>query len=131
MTAADDTQTLQEICAAAGRAIAPAARASARTGLAERYQAEWAAKIKERDEHLAAWPHEWRWARVRDPCRPFECEHARWGTPRYIPHPLADRVGQPCRVLARGRNGNLLIEFEDGYRVVAPRHAIRRRGTVA
>lgn len=80
-----------------------------------------------RDEHLEAWPYAWRWARVQDPCQPFERTHARWGTPRYIVHPLAHRVGHACRVLARGRNGNLLIEFEDGHRVVAPRHAIRRR----
>lgn len=39
---------------------------------------------------------------------------------------LGDRKGQQCRFFARGRNGNLGIEFEDGYRVVAPRYAVRR-----
>lgn len=41
---------------------------------------------------------------------------------------LGDRKGQRCRVWARGRNGNLGIEFEDGYRVIAPRYAVRRIG---
>jgi len=38
-----------------------------------------------------------------------------------------DRKGQPCRILVPSSpNGNVLVEFEDGYRVVAPRHAVRR-----
>lgn len=68
----------------------------------------------------------WRWRTVRDPCRPFETEHAKWGKPRRIPHPLAERVGQPCRELARGANGSRLLEFEDGYRVVAPFYSVAR-----
>jgi hypothetical protein len=36
-----------------------------------------------------------------------------------------DRKGQPCRVLARGRMGSVLVEFADGFRVVASRRAIR------
>jgi len=33
--------------------------------------------------------------------------------------------GQPCRVLLAGR-GSVLIEFEDGYRMVTTRYGIRR-----
>ena len=39
---------------------------------------------------------------------------------------LGDRNGQACRVLCRGRNGNILVEFADGYLVVTPRYAVRR-----
>uniref|UniRef100_A0A6H1ZCP7 Uncharacterized protein n=1 Tax=viral metagenome TaxID=1070528 RepID=A0A6H1ZCP7_9ZZZZ len=41
----------------------------------------------------------------------------RWGSTRF---------GEPCRVLAGGRNGSILIEFEDGYRMVTTRHGVRR-----
>lgn len=40
---------------------------------------------------------------------------------------LGDRKGQPCRRICQGRNGNVLVEFEDGFRVVAPRYAVRPR----
>lgn len=36
-----------------------------------------------------------------------------------------DRKGQPCRVLARGALGSILVEFPDGFRVVTSRHAVR------
>ena len=45
--------------------------------------------------------------------------------------PGDERKGQRCRVLARG-NGrrpaprNILVEFEDGHRVVTSRFAVRR-----
>jgi len=32
------------------------------------------------------------------------------------------RVGQRCRVLATGRNGNMLVEFEDGTQMVGVRY---------
>lgn len=35
--------------------------------------------------------------------------------------------GRPCRVVARGRMGSVLIEFEDGRREVVSRRALRRR----
>lgn len=39
-----------------------------------------------------------------------------------------DRKGDPCRVLVRARtNGAILVEFEDGERVVTSRWAVRRR----
>jgi hypothetical protein len=39
---------------------------------------------------------------------------------------LPDRTGQPCRVLARGRNGNILVEFADGFKAVTLRFAVRK-----
>ena len=40
------------------------------------------------------------------------------------------RLGQyknrPCRVLVRGKKNSILVEFEDGYRVVTSRYAVRR-----
>ncbi len=39
---------------------------------------------------------------------------------------LADRKDQRCRVLARGRMNSVLVEFEDGYRVVTSRYAVRQ-----
>jgi hypothetical protein len=37
------------------------------------------------------------------------------------------RKGSPCRVVARSvRLGSVLVEFEDGFRVVTSRHAVRR-----
>lgn len=41
----------------------------------------------------------------------------RWGSPRFK---------HPCRILVRGRNGNLLIEFADGHWDVTVRHGVRR-----
>lgn len=60
----------------------------------------------------------WRWRTTADPNRPA-------GTER-IAHPLAGRVGEHCRVLAQGANGNRLVEFLDGFQVVAPYYAVRR-----
>lgn len=39
---------------------------------------------------------------------------------------LGERHGQRCRVFARGRLNSIGVEFEDGYRVVASRYAVRR-----
>lgn len=40
---------------------------------------------------------------------------------------LPERKGQTCRVLARSRRMNsILVEFEDGCRVVTSRYAVRR-----
>ena len=38
---------------------------------------------------------------------------------------LPGRKGAPCRVLARGRLNSILVEFEDGERVVTSRYAVR------
>lgn len=50
----------------------------------------------------------------------------RWRTTKYGPlnAALQGRFGHSCRVICRGRNGSLLVEFEDGYRVVAMRYAV-------
>jgi len=37
-----------------------------------------------------------------------------------------DRKGERCRVLARGRKYSVLIEFEDGYRVVTSSRGLRK-----
>lgn len=39
---------------------------------------------------------------------------------------LPDRYGQHCRVLVRGGRNSVLVEFDDGYRVVTSRNYIRR-----
>jgi hypothetical protein len=40
---------------------------------------------------------------------------------------LGDRKGQRCRVVVRARAFNsALVEFEDGYRVVTSRNALRK-----
>lgn len=52
----------------------------------------------------------WRWRTIANP----------WPGPARVAHPLAHRVGDPVREICRGRNGNALLEFADGQRVVAP-----------
>ena len=39
---------------------------------------------------------------------------------------LAERKGLPCKVLARGKMNSILVEFEDEYRVVTSRYAVRK-----
>ena len=39
---------------------------------------------------------------------------------------LPERWGHRCRVVARGRLNSILVEFEDGFRVVTSRYAVRR-----
>jgi hypothetical protein len=36
------------------------------------------------------------------------------------------RKGQPCNVLARGTMNSCLVAFEDGYRMVTSRNAIKK-----
>lgn len=36
-----------------------------------------------------------------------------------------DRKGQVCRILVRGAMNSALIEFEDGFKVIASRNALR------
>lgn len=68
----------------------------------------------------------WLWRTTRDPNRPHpsQADELVIPRPRAIPHPLAERSRERCRVLAQGRNGNRLIEFADGHRVVAPYYAV-------
>jgi hypothetical protein len=39
---------------------------------------------------------------------------------------LPDRKGHRCRVLVRGRMNSALVEFEDGYKVITSRNAVRK-----
>jgi len=39
---------------------------------------------------------------------------------------LPERNGSLCYVLARGTMNSVLVAFEDGYRVVTSRYALRR-----
>jgi hypothetical protein len=39
---------------------------------------------------------------------------------------LPERKGQRCKVLARGRMNSILVEFEDGYKVITSRYAVRK-----
>jgi hypothetical protein len=40
---------------------------------------------------------------------------------------LPERKGQRCKVLVHGKKNNILVEFEDGYKVVTSRFAVRRK----
>lgn len=40
---------------------------------------------------------------------------------------LPERKGQACCVLARGKMNSILVEFEDGFKVITSRFAIRKR----
>ena len=46
----------------------------------------------------------------------------RWRWRKYLP----ERFGQACRVVATGTLNSVLIEFDDGYRVVSSRYAVRK-----
>lgn len=39
---------------------------------------------------------------------------------------LPDRKNDKCRVIARGKLNSILIEFEDGFKVVTSRYAVRK-----
>jgi len=39
---------------------------------------------------------------------------------------LPERNGQACIVLARGEMNSILVQFEDGYKVITSRFAVRR-----
>jgi len=43
----------------------------------------------------------------------------------WIKH-LPERKGQRCKVLARGKMNSILVEFEDGFRVITSRYAVRK-----
>lgn len=66
--------------------------------------------------HMSSGGLVWRWRTTADPHRPAG---------HRIAHPLAARAGDCCELLAQGRNGNRLVEFADGLRVVAPFYATR------
>lgn len=47
----------------------------------------------------------------------------RWYWKKYMP----DRFGQHCRILATGKKDSVLLEFEDGWKVITIRYGVRRR----
>lgn len=53
-------------------------------------------------------------------------DHVWWWKPKPPPGRTVDRKGQRCRVVARGNMQSVLVEFEDGYRVITSRYAVRR-----
>jgi hypothetical protein len=46
----------------------------------------------------------------------------RWRWKKWLP----ERHGKLCTVLATGKMNSALIEFEDGYKVLSSRYAVRR-----
>lgn len=40
-------------------------------------------------------------------------------------YPIGERKDERCRVIARGKKNSVLVEFEDGHRVVTSRWAVR------
>lgn len=54
----------------------------------------------------------------------------RWRKTKYGPlvDGLAERYGHRCRIFARGFNGSIGIEFEDGYRVVSMKYSVEPHG---
>lgn len=65
---------------------------------------------------MSAYPYVWRWKTQACPWFPGERRR----------HPLADRVGQRLRIVVRGTMNSALVEFEDGYRTITSRNALRR-----
>ena len=47
--------------------------------------------------------------------------------PYYYAWNRMERKGQFLRVLARGKMNSCLIEFEDGYKAITSRNALRKR----
>lgn len=39
---------------------------------------------------------------------------------------LPERKGQRCRILTRGSMNSVLVEFQDGFKVITARFAVRR-----
>ena len=48
-----------------------------------------------------------------------------WGPRGNMPGAMS-RKGQPCRLIARGSMNSALIEFQDGFRAVVSRNALRK-----
>jgi hypothetical protein len=81
------------------------------------------------------------WSRRKGPYRGKS--PIRWGAMRYRSRlrPMSETVdfpyvyfwhrqgrkGQFCRVTARGKMNSCCVEFEDGYKMITSRNAIRRR----
>lgn len=39
---------------------------------------------------------------------------------------LPERKGQRCRIVAAGKKNSALVEFEDGFKVLTSRYAVRK-----
>lgn len=52
-------------------------------------------------------------------------DHVWWWLPGG-PWDRPDYKGRRCRVLARGKRNSILVELDDGHRVVTSRWAVRR-----
>lgn len=39
---------------------------------------------------------------------------------------LPERKGQTCKILAFGKMNSILVEFQDGYKVITSRYAVRK-----
>lgn len=50
-----------------------------------------------------------------------------WTSPTSTSGIAKGRKGQFCRVTARGKMNSCCVEFEDGYKMITSRNAIRRR----
>lgn len=50
----------------------------------------------------------------------------RWSKHLGMPVLGGNRKGQLCRVLVRGKRNSCLIEFQDGFRAVTSRNALRK-----
>lgn len=61
-------------------------------------------------------------ARRDDGGYPYVWRHRKWPQSSASWNDRDVRHGQRCRVFARGRNGNMGVEFEDGARVVGVRY---------
>ena len=53
-------------------------------------------------------------------------KECRWPYVWWLRKWLPERKGQRCRVLARGRMGTILVEFDDGHRTTTNRFAVRK-----
>jgi len=60
-------------------------------------------------------------SRLRDakPGAPFD--HVWFWRSRF-----AERNGTRCRVITRGKKNSVLVQFEDGFKVVTSRYAVRK-----
>jgi hypothetical protein len=39
---------------------------------------------------------------------------------------LPERNGESCKIISRGRMNSALVEFEDGFKVITSRYAVRK-----
>jgi hypothetical protein len=64
----------------------------------------WKSARRVKGRKIKQWTHTWRWKKR-----------------------LPERFGQLCRVLATGRLNSVLVEFENGTKVITSRYAVRKK----